>query len=222
MTYRERELAIEAHPDDIPWTQGGDVARQTKNHQVDSLLFTDGNGQGLSAIRLQEQRAEMDVLGMSNLYPVGYERGFKDGQLSTLLYQDMAQALLYVIDQAASEGFPYTILRTFNERGFSGHPDHMIVASVAQYTFQNRPGIKELIQVEMMPEEYALWPKDYFVHVPTPVTIGTIQVDISDTKAQKIESIRVHSSQLQNGGLQQIERVSKLPPREIYRYVNRV
>lgn len=219
---RERQLAIEAHADDIPWTQGGDVKLKTRNYQVDSLLFTDSNGQGNGKQRLEEQRRGMDILGMSKLYAVGDEWGFGDGNLSTRLYQQMAQALFYVVDAATKEGFPYTSFRTFNERGFSGHPDHSIVASVAQYVFQHRPEIKQLIQVEMTPEEHALWPKDYFVHVPTPKIDGCIQVDITETLNSKIAAIQAHTSQLTNGGLDQIARVRQLPPREIYRYTNRV
>lgn len=222
MGNRERELAIEAHADDIPWTQGGDVAQQTQHHQIDSALITDSNYQGLGKVRLQEQRAGMDILGMSKLYAIGNERGFQDGHLNTHIYQPIAQALLSIVDEAVLEGYPYTALRTFNERGFSGHPDHLIVASIAQYVFALRPEIQRLITVEMSPEEHALWPKDYFVHVPTPLMDGCIEVDITCTLPQKIASIAVHTSQLTNGGLQQIERLTKLPPKELYRYTNRV
>lgn len=221
MGNRERELAIEAHADDIPWTQGGDVAQQTKHHQIDSVLITDSNYQGLGKVRLQEQRAGMDILGMSQLYPIGNERGFRDGYLNAHIYRSIVQALLSIIDEAAREKYPYTALRTFNERGFSGHPDHIIVASIAQYIFALRPEIQRLITVEMSPEEHALWPKDYFVHVPTPIMDGCIEVDITCTLPQKIASIEAHTSQLRNGGLEQMERVAILPPREIYRYTAR-
>lgn len=218
----ERELAIEAHVDDIPWTQGGDVATKTKQHQIDSVLFTDSNGQGVGKQRLEEQRVSMNILGMTKLYPVGYERGFIDGTLSSIPFGQLAQVLFYILDEAKYEGRPYTTLRTFNDRGFSGHPDHIALAQVAEYTFINRPEIQQLTTVEMSPLEHRLWPTDYFVTIPQPNLTGCIAVDISQTRHLKVASIEASTSQLRNGGFEQMERVGKLlPPTELYRYTKR-
>lgn len=216
---KERILAIEAHADDVAWTQSGAVALKTPLHQVDSLLYTDSNAQNNGELRLDEQRQMMDILGMTKLYAVGDEQGFRDGHLSSSLYQPMVQALFHILDTAAEERFPYTQIMSFGMDGYTGHPDHMMVASIAEYAFRYRPEIKQLVQVGMSAEEREMW-GDYFVYIPETDTSSYSPVDITYTFPKKIEAIQAHKSQLTNGGKEHIARLQSLPRRELYRYKN--
>lgn len=216
-----RELAVFAHSDDSEWTEGGRLAQATKHHQVDLALITDSNGQGLGKQRLQEQRDAMNILGMTDLYPIGDRLEIRDGGLIVPHLEVLVPALLHIIDTAAQEGRPYDALSGFNERTFSGHPDHFYAYLALMDLWRKRSAIHQIIQPEMTMAEYKLWRPDYFVPVPLPIEFGCTPLDISSTRHLKVAAIEAHTSQLRNGGFEQMERVAILPPTELYRYTAR-
>jgi len=222
---QERVLAVHAHADDVAWVCAGTVAGLSKNRQVDNLLFTDSDYGGIGHIRRREEIIAMAILGMTQFYPVGYDWGFKDGSLSVNNYGSMTAALCRILDEADQTQNPYTHIITFGIDGYSGHPDHSLVANVVSYVFHTlREGkaLCKLWTVGMRPEEREMWPRDYFVYIPPIKPDDYVPVDITGTLPQKVAAIRAHQSQLQNGAEQHIERVQTLPPQELFQMFNRV
>lgn len=216
----ERIISFIAHPDDEAWGNAGMLAKRAQNTPIDTVQLTDGNGQGIGRLRAQEQRNMMDILGMKEYFPVGLERGFKDGHLYNELFPSMIQAVVPILDEALRIGRPYTEIDTIGV--LSGHGDHFFVDLLGKYFLRERPEIKRLVEAVMKPEEFVLWPKNYFVPVPIPITDGTIPFDIAETRPLKVKAIQAHASQMSNGGADQILRVMSTPPIELYRYTNRV
>lgn len=131
----------------------------------------------------------------------------------------MVSALFYVLDHAEDEGKPYTTLYSFGD-SYSGHIDHEVVARVVLEVFRLKDSLKSLWQVGMSAEERALW-GDYFRPIPLVDTSKHQKVDISQTLGQKIDAIKAHKSQLENGGYAQIERVKQLPPQELFNIIHK-
>lgn len=220
-------LVLQAHADDCAWTTAGTVARLIQDGKtVDDVLFTDSNFEGNGEERRKEEMAAMAILGMRTLFPVGYDRGLKDGHLNLTSYSEMVQALCDIIDKADQTDSPYDQIVTFGMDGFSGHSDHIMVASVANYVFHTlRRGkaLSKLWMVGMSEEERKAWPPDYFVYIPSVNTRDYTPVDISTTLPLKIGAIQAHTSQLHNGAVAHMERVKTLlPPKEFFQMVNRV
>ncbi len=214
-------LSIVAHPDDEAWKNAGYLAQLAHNSEIDSLVMTDANAQGIGGTRLQEQVNMMRILGMNNLYPVGAEKGFKDGELSNSMHPALVQAIIGILDEAVRRKKPYTKIVTIGV--YSGHGDHFAVDNAAQHAFRERQEIEQFVQAEMSPDEYPLWPDDYFVAVPRPNISDCVPIDIESTRPQKIAAIRAHVSQLDGpgGGQRHIERVLSTKPIEYYRIINR-
>jgi len=220
----QRGLAISAHCDDCAWAFSGAVAQLAARAQVDGVLFTDSDYEKNGPLRHSEELAAMAVLGMRDLYPVGQDRGFQDGQLCLSHYGQMVMELNRLLDRAEETGRPYTDLYTFGPDGYSGHPDHAIVANVAGFVFHHRPNnnLARLWMVGMSEEERALWDPNYFVFIP-PVNIKDyIPVDITDTRPKKLAAIQAHTSQLHNGTAEHFARIQTLPPIEYYKVYNRI
>lgn len=225
----ERTLAIFAHPDDSAWTGAGTIARMTEEgEEVDQVMVTSGGYGGDSKkkeTRLREERQSMDILRMRELIPLD----FPDGELSEEMFGDLVRAVLHVIDSAKQRGIVYRRMMSFgSEDGFSGHPDHKIVARAVEYAFRIRDQIKELAQVVMSPDERKLWPNAWSlgerqILVPQPDIAECREVNISGTIFKKTEAIRAHTSQYggDNGGSVQIQRVTKSKPAEYWRIYTR-
>lgn len=229
MSITEKTLLIFAHPDDVAWTCAGTVARETQaGEKIDQIMVTSGGFGGDESKkdqRLEEERSSMNVLGMETLYPLD----FPDGEMSQDMFGDLVGAVVHVIDSARERGIIYRRLMSFGpEDGYSGHPDHKVVARAVEYAFRMRDQIKELAQVMMSPDERELWPDSWNlgerkILVPRPDVARCRDVNISGTIFQKIEAIRTHTSQLagENGGLAQIQRIQRTAPIEHWRVFTR-
>jgi len=150
---------------------------------------------------------------------------FENVHLSAHEYSSMIAALCRVLHKADQAKNPYTHIVTFGTDGYSGHPDHSIVANVVSHVFHTlREGraLSKLWIVGMRPEERAMWPKDYFVYIPPIRPADYVSIDITETLSQKVAAIRAHQSQLFKGAVEHIERVQTLPPRELFQMFNRV
>ncbi len=222
----ESTLAIFAHPDDVAWTCAGTIVGMTETgEEVDQIMVTSGGYGGDSnkkETRLREERQSMDILGMRELIPLD----FPDGELSEEMFGDLVRSILHVIDSAAQKGVVYRRVMSFGpDDGYSGHPDHKIVARAVEYVYRMRDQVKELAQVVMSPEEREFWPNSWKlgnqnILVPQPEITVCRQTNISGTLFKKVNAIHTHASQRdgKNGGLAQIKRVRKVYRRSPFEY----
>lgn len=220
MKITEIDMALYAHPDDGPWVAGGTLARMARlGRLIHQVMITSGGYDGKSntkAIREAEERAGMDVLGMRDLHLLD----FPDGKLNSGMRGDIVRAVLDIIDRYRADWIVVGNVYSFGPDGFTGHPDHKEVASVAEELFKLRP-IKELRRSRMQHKERGLWPDEWYlgdkrIVVPHTDIRGCVPVDISDTVGLKTEAIYAHTSKLlgENGGLVQIGRIYQTPPVE--------
>ena len=128
----QRVLVIHAHPDDPEFSAGGTIARWTSEGlDVSYCIVTDGSKgtddrsitrDQLVALRVQEQQAAAEVLGVRNILWLG----FPDGEVVPDL--NLRQALVKVIRQVRPERIicpdPTTLITSFNT---INHPDHRAV-----------------------------------------------------------------------------------------------
>jgi LmbE family N-acetylglucosaminyl deacetylase len=222
MKLSERDLALFVHPDDNEWVAGGTTALQTSlGRNIDQILVTGGAykaDERVKTTRRLEQRRAMDILGMKVLHPLD----FPDGMLTEDMFGEITTSVLHIIDNARSVGVVIDTIYSFGPDGYTGHDDHKMVARVAEEIFRRRP-VRRLLRVRISPEERMLWPDDWplgekRILVPRANIFDCMPVDISGTIYQKMEGIATHTSQLlgDNGGLVQIDRVSRTPRIEYF------
>src|SRR5205814_3841216 len=113
-----------------------------KEHEVYVLCATKGevgknvNGVNLPDVRSQELLESSKVLGVKKTYFLG----FRDGDLSNNLYHKLADAI-----QKKLEAIKPEILITQENRGVSGHIDHIVVSMVTTFVFYKLPYVKKLM-----------------------------------------------------------------------------
>ena len=224
---KQRTLIIGAHYDDTAWCWAGFVSLLTKKgYQVDEAVLTDTDYAGIGSVRKQEQLKMMGVLGMGILYAVGEKNGFKDGHLDELPINHFTRAIINILVTAEKNGDSYQRIISFGNDGYTGHPDHQVLAKAIKIIFKrkNSHGVKDLWQVGMSSQERDLWPNDYFVPIPKNNLKGYQPIDISKTFSKKIEAITAHKTQFEipgGGGLAHIERLTKLPKVEWFKVFRR-
>ena len=215
-------LSVEAHYDDAAFLWMGQLAQwMGAGHNVDSLVFTNSDGQGKSRLRMFEQRKMMDKVGMRHLYPVGMELNLPDGGLSLQHVQTMTPAFTYILDQAIANGQPYDKVVSFGPDAATGHNDHFVTWQVIKSVFDNCESYSqtwtEFWQVGLSPQQRKTW-LPYFIPIPEQQVTNYLAVDITSQLTTKIAAVVCHDSQLATGGSRHIERLlQEKPPLEYFR-----
>jgi LmbE family N-acetylglucosaminyl deacetylase len=191
-------LAIMAHPDDNEWNAGGTIAGWVRQGVEVNLVLTTNGASGssdpemtrekLSEIRMVEQRAALDVLGVKDFVPLGFEDGY--------LYPDLE--LRKAVARQIRKFRPDVVLTHSTERMmadfYANHPDHIATGEVVLRSI-NPDASSGLMFPELWKEE-GLEP-----YLPQAVFIGTfgfgpVFTDISDTVDTKIEALKQHRTQI--------------------------
>ncbi len=191
-----RALFVVAHPDDIDFGSAGTVAVLTQaGVHVSYCLVTSGDAGGdasthtkaeRAAIRESEQRAAAAVVGVHDLYFLG----FPDGMVEPTL--EVRRAITKVIRTVKPD-----LIVTQNpernwERIFGSHPDHMAAGEAAM-----RAVYPDARNPHFYPE---LLDEGFEPHtVPQVWVTGagpTLIVDITDVFALKLEALHCHESQV--------------------------
>jgi LmbE family N-acetylglucosaminyl deacetylase len=185
-----------AHPDDIDFGAGGTIKRWTDaGVKVTYCLVTNGDAGGfdlnfprssMPKLRQEEQRAAAKVLGVEDIYFLGYEDGKL--QISLELRKNIAEVIRRVRPQRVLTQNPE---RNYG-RIFSSHPDHMAAGEAALQAIypdaRNPFAFPELLKDGLEPHSVdEVW---IMSHV-SPDTF----VDISSTFESKLEALRCHVSQ---------------------------
>lgn len=213
----KKALGIFAHPDDESFGPGGTLALLAKKYELHTICVTGGDkGQNartrtkrdLAIIRREEYRKAAKILGIHKVHCLGY----KDGTLSNDKYHEIASKIEKVIKKMQPE-----LLITFEPKGVSGHIDHIAVSMITTYVFKNNQKVKTLMYYCILEERREKYLDDYFIYFPEGYKKGEIdqEIDITDTFQTKIEAIKAHKSQKEDGD-RIIKSLLKMPQKEYF------
>jgi LmbE family N-acetylglucosaminyl deacetylase len=147
-------MAVHAHPDDEVFSTGGTLAKNAAaGHRVvvvyctrgevgeihHSELDPDAARANLGALREQEARAACELLGVTDVYFLGYrDSGMVDtpdnenpAAFANASLEEASSRLLAIIRETRPQ-----VLITYNERGGYGHPDHVMAHKLTTEVFK--------------------------------------------------------------------------------------
>lgn len=201
---KKNVAAIFAHPDDEAFGPSGTIAKLAKKNDVYILCATMGEAgenylksskKTIAEIRKEELLRSAKILGVKQVFFLG----FQDGTLSNNLYHRLAAKIEKILKKIKVN----TIL-TVENRGVSGHIDHVAVSLVSSYVFDKLPQIKEIYYQFITKKQRALLPKylpgGYFVYFPPGYDEdkADMVIDISDVWKIKLAAMNAHRSQLKD------------------------
>ena len=198
-----RAQVVFAHPDDAEFLCGGTIATWADaGTTIEYVCATDGsagwNGPDrtrseIAAVREQELAEAAAVLSVGSVRFLG----FIDGSLEPTL--DLRRAVTREVRRFKPDVIVTTDpSKLWSGRSYVNHPDHRAIGeavlAVVACDAPTRPQFPELLEEGFAPWKVpALW-------LATGDHDGDVVVDISDTIDRKIESLRVHASQMENMG----------------------
>jgi len=200
-------VAIFAHPDDESFGPGGTIFKYSKTHDVYILCATKGEIGGthkkLAQIRAKELKNSAKILGAKKVFFLG----FYDGTLSNSKYHNLAKKIEIKLKELKPE-----IVITFEQKGVSGHLDHIAVSMITTYVVKELNFIKELLYFCVTKEKRKKF-GDYFIYFPPGYEKKEIEktIDISDVWDIKVKAMLAHKSQLKDAKkvLNTLEKTSK-------------
>lgn len=209
-------VCVFAHPDDEAFGPAGTIHKFTKTHDVYLLCATKGQvGQDsilepkkrLTERRVQELRTSAKILGVKQVYFLG----FKDGTLSNNLYHKLAEKIKLHFEKLNPE-----IVMTYEPHGISGHIDHIAVSFVAQFVLRDhKKSVKELWMycLKKGREEFR---NSYFVYFPKGYEADQIDkvMNVEDVWDLKVAAMHAHVSQIHDA--KEVLRVAEKFPKEEY------
>jgi len=189
-------VGIFAHPDDEVFGPGGTLATFANDgRDVYLICVTNGDaGQNstneereLGEIRREELLKSAKAIGVKKVYFLGY----KDGTLNNNIYHEIAEKIKKILYELQPE-----FILTMENRGVSGHLDHVAVSMISSYVFEKLTFIKEIWYYALTEEARAIQPP-YFIYFPPGYKKSDISktVDISPVWDQKVAAMHHHQSQ---------------------------
>jgi len=210
-------VAIFAHPDDEAFGPGGTLALYSKTHDVFVICVTlgqsgknhhNGDIKNIAKIRCQELLDSAKILGVKKVFFLNY----KDGALSNDKYHKIADEIQKITDKLTPE-----ILLTFEERGVSGHIDHIAVSMITHYVFYKAKYAKKLMLFCISEKEAHEFSKDYFIFIPQGYDSQKVDkiIDTSSVHEIRVRAMKEHKSQKKD--VVRILKVQeKLPRQELF------
>jgi len=215
-------LAVIAHPDDGSFVYAGTLWKLRKRSPeipIGVLLITDGDYEGIKAgkRRVEEQREENEILGVDTFG----RAGLPDGRFTQEMVPYVADWISQQVLQASAGGIRFGTVLTFGPEGFTGHDDHkstyLATVQAAEYLESIGVFAGNVWGPRMSSGERSMWPSDYFVPIPPANTNGCVYVDIrGDALQRKIDALKAHRSQRNNGVDRQID-IVQANPQEYWR-----
>nr|MBP9690626.1 PIG-L family deacetylase [Candidatus Woesebacteria bacterium] len=158
-------VAIFAHPDDEAFGPAGTLAKYAETHDVYIICATCGEAgenhadaaeQPLGEIRKEELRRSAAILSVEDVFFLGY----KDGTLSNNQYHAIAEDIRKIADEFEPE-----IFLTYENRGVSGHLDHVAMSLITHYVFHQVTYAKQLLSYILLKDATDQL-RNYFIYVP--------------------------------------------------------
>jgi N-acetylglucosamine malate deacetylase 2 len=195
---RKTAFALFAHPDDESFGPGGTIALLAKTHDVFLICATKGevgedhsaSKESLSNKREKEVIRAAQLLGIRHVFFLGHQ----DGQLNNNLYHIIAKQ----IEDLATKYKPELFL-TYENRGISGHLDHIAISMITSYVFYKLDYVRELHYFCIDESQRGIG-QTYFVYFP-PGYSGkeiTKRVNVTSVLQQKLAAIQAHASQIKD------------------------
>lgn len=194
---RKNAVCIFAHPDDESFGPSGTIHLLTKKYNVYIICITKGDaGENhhhdqttpLETLRKNELLSSSQLLGVRNVYFLGYE----DGELNNNKYHEVAANVQKIVDDLRPE-----LLLTFEHKGISGHLDHVAAAMITSYLYEKLSYVKEVMFYALRKDQVHWAPGEYFIFFPRGYDAAELQIcnDVSGVIDKKREAIRQHVSQ---------------------------
>ena len=236
---------VHAHPDDEALlTSGTMAALAAQGHRVVLVVATDGAAglaavharrRDLAAVRHEELEASARVLGVDEVYWLGY--GDSGLNAEVLPQPDAPMPLVYapreeVVARLAS------ILRTeaaavvigYDQNGGYGHPDHIAVHEIV-YESAAAAGVPRILEATLPRDQFARalhtvrWLRWFFrAFDPTAFDDAfaarreiTHIIDVRALAQTKRASLRAHASQASGGGVPRTVALLLRMPETLYR-----
>lgn len=204
-------VCVFAHPDDEAFGPGGTIAKLAKNNNVYILCATKGEAgknalkerKKLREIRADELKRSAKILGVKNVYFLGFE----DGTLNNNQYHELAKKI-----KSKLVNLKPSVVLTYEPRGISGHIDHITVSMATMFVVQKLKFVKTVMQF-CRPFGYKS-PKDYFIYFPPGYKKKNIDL-IIDTKnvwKKKVDAMKEHRSQSED--IKRVLKIQKKLPKE--------
>lgn len=189
-------VGIFAHPDDEVFGPGGTLAMFAKEgRDVYLVCVTDGaaginsssDERSLADIRKEELEASAKHLGIKKVFFLNY----KDGTLSNNLYHEVADKIQEILEPISPD-----ILVTMEQRGVSGHLDHIAVSMISSYVFEKMTQINEIWYYALTVSARALQ-SPYYIYFPAGYKREDISrtINIEPIWDQKVAAMKEHESQ---------------------------
>lgn len=196
-------LVTAAHPDDIEFGVAGSVAKWVREgNRVFYCIITDGSAgsnepdtdrDALIATREAEQRAAAKIVGVEDVFFLGY----KDGSLQPSI--ELRRDLTRLIRQLKPFRFvcqdPTTM---FPRQDYINHPDHRAAGEASVYAYfpsaESRPIFPELLEEGLEPHKV----DELYLYLTTE---GDLFVEVTEYMALKIKALRCHKSQISEDDL---------------------
>lgn len=195
----KRILVTLAHPDDEAFGPGGTLAKYSFLGAEIHLLFATKGESGknylkktrnhsLPHIREMEARKSAKILGCQNVSFLG----FIDGELKQNNYHKLAQAIINKIEK-----FRPDLILTYEEKGVSGHLDHIALSLTTTYAFLKTKIAKKLYYYCLPKEQRNPRHDNYFIYFPEGYLPSEITTRIHFKKywPTKVKAMKCHKSQ---------------------------
>jgi N-acetylglucosamine malate deacetylase 2 len=193
-------VGVFSHPDDEVFGPGGTLALFAKEgRDVYIISVTNGeagqnsltDGRDLGEVRREELKASAKILGVKEVFFLNYP----DGKLSNSVYHEIAEKISTILEKLDPE-----IVLTMEQRGITGHLDHIAVSFITTYIFEKHPQIAELWYQCESEEAAKVFKKhfpDYFTYTPPGYPKSQIDKinEISSIWEEKKRAMQQHASQ---------------------------
>lgn len=194
----ERALVVISHPDDAEFGAAGAIALLTRSGvRVDYVVTTDG-GKGtedpnvtpemLAAVRMAEQRAAADVLGVTDIVHLNHPDGYLTPSLD--LRREIVRQIRHFRPDLVLTQNP---TRRLDGNPFIGHPDHLATGEATLAAVY--PAARDRLNFPELLEE-GLEPWKVRQVLLTGVEEPNLWLDIAETWDTAMAALREHRSQV--------------------------
>lgn len=210
-------FAIFAHPDDEAFGPAGTLIKYSKTHDVYLICATRGDAgsnndkedeqANLALKREKELIKSAEIIGIKKVFILD----FKDGSLCNNIYHSIVGKITKITDKYKPE-----IFITYEQRGVSGHLDHIAVSMITHFIFHKKEYVKKMLSY-VITRNMTDMMRDYFVYVPHGFKTkdADLIIDVEPYWEKKKKAVFAHKSQIKDGS-NYVKDMEKAPKKEYF------